>query len=212
MVFWVLAIVVIAGLGWFVWQKSRGPFVADKPAASELAATLVAAHGKAWSEPDDAFPVKKVDDIDAANRDFFGQDTPMTEVNGSGLVFKGARELVGSEKIPGPPPIPGEEMPASLGPRSAVFRFETDGSKGQAAGVRCTVCLQKYMLPRRDDGTDPLALKTSYTLKADGLEGGAPPILVYRQGGLVFYLISDKPGGYDLFKQAFGIPEPQESY
>ena len=212
LVFWVLALVVIGGLGWFVWQKSKEPVVGNKPAASELAASLVGAHRKAWSEPDSAFTVKQIADIDEANRNFFGQDTPMTEIEGSGLAFKGGRELVGDEKVPGPPPIPGAEMQPSLGPRSAVYRLESDGSQG-SAGVRCTVCVQKYMLINNEsDNQPPLKLRTSYRLKPDGLEGGAPPIIVYRQGGIVFYLIADQPGGYDLFKKAFSIPEPEGDY
>lgn len=211
LIFWLLALVVIGGLGWFVFQKFQGPTVPIKPTARALSGALVAAHRKAWSEPDENFTVKEVAAIDAANRVFFGQDTPMTEINGSGLAFKGARELLGNEKIPGPPPVPGGDIEVSLGPRSAVFRFVSDGTKG-AAGVRCTVCLQKYMLAMDDNNRPAMEVRTSYTLKGDGLEGGAPPILIYRQGGIVFYLIADQPGGYDLFKSAFSIPDAVGPY
>jgi hypothetical protein len=96
--------------------------------------------------------------------------------------------------------------------RSAHFRVESDGTKGPK-GVRASIFLQKYMLPRNEDMTDVLNVKTSYTLKKDpALGASAPDILVYRQGGIVFYLVSDQPGGFDLIKTAFGMPDSSGPY
>ncbi len=196
-VFWVIALVVIGALGLYIYKKKQPVVIDNKPAPRLLAAYLAEQHREAWAAGDaSTFQAKTQADIYEWNKTWFGQDTDFAELNGSGVVFKGAQEV----RIPGPPTA-----------RSAVFRLETDGTVG-TAGVRTTLFLQKYLLEPDDEGNHPLKIKTSYTLKNDPSLSGAPPIFVYRQGGLIFYLLTETPGGYDLVKKAFGMPEPVGDY
>lgn len=202
-VFWVLALAVIGGLGYFIWVKKQPPVSQNKPVGKEVAAYLAREHMQAWDPSMDAvFTVKNVEDIHAAGVRWFGQDITFEELAGSGVAFMGAGEAA----VPGPPD---ENLKRG---QSAHFRLETDGTKG-AKGVRVSLFLQKYTLPPNDDNTEVLAKRTSYTLKPDAALGAnAPPILVYRAGGLVYFLVTETPGGYDLVKQAFGMPDPIGPY
>ncbi len=202
-VFWLVALLVIGGLAYFIYQKKQPPKSDSKPPGGALAAYFAQEHGRAWDPSmDPAFDVKELSGVYAACVTWFGQDVPFDELKDSGLTFQGGREA----DVPGPPD------PNLQAGRSAHFRLETDGTKG-SKGVRVSLFLQKYMLPKSDDGKDVLDIRTSYTLKKDAALGvGAPDILVYRQGGLVYYLVTDQPGGYDLVKAAFRIPDPKGPY
>ncbi len=202
-VFWLIALAVIGGLVYFIYNKKKPPVSDNKPPADKLAAYFAQEHTRAWDPSmDAAFTVKELSEVYAAGIKWFGQDVPFDELKDSGLTFQGGREA----DVPGPPDV------NLMAGRSAHFRVESDGAKG-AKGIRASIFLQKYMLPRNEDKTDVLNVKTSYTLKKDpALGAGAPDILVYRQGGIVFYLVSDQPGGYDLIKAAFGMPDSSGPY
>lgn len=202
-VFWLIALVVIGAVAFFIWKTKQRPDPEVKPRADELASYMAREHRQAWDPTmDSLFTVKQVADVHEAGKVLFGQDITFSELEGSGLKFQGGREA----EVPGPPD------PNLVAGRSAHFRLESDGSKG-APGVRASLFLQKYMLPPTDSGEQVLQYRTAYTLKKDPALGeGAPDIIVYRQGGLVYYLVADQPGGYDLVKTAFQIPDPIGPY
>lgn len=203
-VFWLIALAVIGGLGYFVWMKKQPPVSENRPVAAELAAYLGKAHKEAWDPSMDvSFGVAKViADVYPACVKWFGQDVTFDELKDSGYEFKGG----GDASVPGAPD------PNLTPGQSAQFRLVTDGTKG-AAGARVSLFLQKYRLPPNDDGSDILGKKTAYSLKAGGELGkDAPPILVYRDGGIVYFAVTETPGGYDALKQAFGWPEPSGAY
>lgn len=198
-VFWVVALAVIGVLAYFIWAKKQGPPPEEnKPPAAELAAYLSQQHKTAWDPANEpVFTVKDVEGIHPACNVWFGQDVYFDEIKGTDLKFQGAGEV----QVPGPPNI---HLQAG---RSAQFRIENPD------GTRVSVFLQKYMLPPNDDGSDILAKKTSYTLKKDpALAPSAPDIHVYRQAGIVYYLVTETPGGYDRVKAAFGWPDPIGPY
>lgn len=203
-VFWLIALAVIAGLGYFIWMKKQPPVSQSKPVAAELAAYLGKAHAEAWDSSMEAVFVgaKTLEDVPAACIKWFGQDVAMDGLKGSGLTFQGAGEAS----------VPGAPDPNLTAGQSAHFRMVTDGTRGPA-GTKVSLFLQKYRLPPKDDGSDILGKKTAYTLKPGGELGkDAPPILVYRDGGLVYFAVTETPGGYDLVKQVFNWPEPIGAY
>lgn len=202
-VFWLIALAVIGGLAYIIYQKKQPPTSENKPVGDQLAAYMAGQYTQGWDPSmDGSFTVKELSEVEQAGNNWFGQHVTLAEIQDSGLSFRGAREV----EVPGPPD-------PNLQPgRSAHYRLETDGTKGPK-GVRVSLFLQKYVLPKNEDGTDVLAVRTSYTLKKDAaMAAGAPDILVYRQGGLVFYLVTDQPGGYDLVKAAYQIPDPIGPY
>jgi hypothetical protein len=52
----------------------------------------------------------------------------------------------------------------------------------------------------------------AYVLAGRGLGAGAPPIAIWRRGGLVYALVSNTPEGMAVLRQALGAPEPKKPY
>ena len=124
-------------------------------------------------------------------KDWVGQELQLPSFEGSGLAFKGAAE---------------SEVPGQRHRRSAHLRFETDGTKG-AAGERVSLFLHGY------SGFPEIPEGQSMRLRADKALGeGAPPIVVWRKGGILYFIASESLAARDLARQALSIPEPTRDY
>jgi hypothetical protein len=70
----------------------------------------------------------------------------------------------------------------------------------------CSLFIKQYrQLPPLDD-------MAVYSLAGRGLGDGAPPILIWRRGGLVYHLVSNTEAGLGLLRKGLGAPEPKKPY
>jgi hypothetical protein len=101
----------------------------------------------------------------------------------SGLRFIGAREAH----------IPGTG-------RSAHLLFAAED------GTYASLFLQQYLA---QPATTP---NVAYSLPASRLGRDAPPVIIWRTGGQVHFLVSQKPEGVAALRRSLGIPEPTQKY
>lgn len=99
----------------------------------------------------------------------------------------------------GPAAVPGPG-------KSVHLKLAVEGDKGGVAKSELSLLIQMYrQMPVLDD-------KGAYTLPGRGLGVDAPPITVWRRGGLVCYLVSNTKSGMAALRQALGASEPNKPY
>jgi hypothetical protein len=116
-----------------------------------------------------------------------GQSITLEEIfPGGGVKLVG----VGPATVPGPG-------------KSAHLRLSPEAPKGDP---KISLFIQRYMqFPALDD-------REALTLPGRGLGDGAPPIIVWRRGGLTCFLVSNSREGIEVLRQALGAGEPKKPY
>ena len=117
---------------------------------------------------------------------------------------KSVQELFEDRKGPafaGARPAPGSGVPG-LGPSAQVL-FKTDPAGGADKSV--SLFLKKYMeAPKLD-------LDASYTLDAKGAAPGAGAVVVWRHGGLIYYLVGS-PTAVEALRSGLGAAPASRPY
>jgi len=107
---------------------------------------------------------------------------------GGGVKMLGA----GAAAVPGPEPA-----------KSAHIQLAPEPDK---TNLGMSIFIQRYTgFPALDD-------REAYSLPGRNLGQGAPPITVWRRGGLICYLVSNSKDGIEVLRQALGAPEPKKAY
>ncbi|MCC6660643.1 MAG: hypothetical protein IT437_07125 [Phycisphaerales bacterium] len=192
-VFWVIALAVIGGLGYYVYTKKTESVGA--PTAPSLAAmgnSLAAAHNAAFTEAGTAaLTARTREEAAAASKDWLGNDITLNEVEGTGLVFRGARVA------DVPSPSPAVEHHAA----SCQFTFDTAGGEHVSMFVQVDRRAQAQLAD--------LEQRRAYTIPAPAsLGSGAPDIIVFKRGGPIYYFVAATQSALDPILRAYSVPAP----
>lgn len=188
--FWARAgafIVGSAGLVATVAYVASRPSIEERAATrGELAAFLSDEHKAAFREGTNVgqkFPVKDAAGVAGSMREWVGERVSFEGLfPGPGVEFMGA----GKSAVPGTG-------------KSAHVRV-------RVGGAGASVFVKEYRkLPELDDGA-------AYTLPGRGLGEGAPPITVWRRGGVVCYLVAGDAGAMRALSEGMKAPEPKKAY
>jgi hypothetical protein len=193
-----IAVVIIGAIGiggWmYVNNTASVPDPLAPPDAGALSQYLLAQHKEAASDPGGMTlkdPAKLSDQL--AN--WFGSRRTVEPQPGSDE----AALLVGPKSTvtflgcrPSNVPGPGKSV-------QILFKTGPQGGPDQSASV--------FM--KRYAGAPELQDKTSYTLAA---KGGGPAIIVWRDGGVVFDLVSGNQQALDTLAKAMSTPAPSRTY
>lgn len=174
----------VAGAGIYYMQQSSPTALIGEATTPSQVATFVKREHDALAGSEAAATSKlTVTDLAAvpdACRGWVGRELNVDQVLAAGLAFVGA----GESAVPGPG-------------RSAHLLFRTaDG------GQPVSLFVQVY----RPDGTElPVEENVVYTLATPG---GATPIVVWRQRGLVYHLLAESEQTSAAVRTAMGVAEP----
>lgn len=181
-----VATLLIGGIvvGVVLFQQSRPEGVVRAAGISQIAAFLADEHmTAARSGSAQSFTVTEPEELPPQMSIWVGQQRSFEETLFApehGLRFIGARRSM----VPGPTPD-----------NSAHLMFTTED------GAWASVFLGRYYEP------PVMQMGQSYSISAPQLGSGAPPIVAHRPGGLVFYLVSEKPEGVAALQRALNVPE-----
>jgi hypothetical protein len=167
-----------------VFQNSRPDNVPTAPGARALGTFFAEEHmAAARSSSHDDFVVRTPEELRGQTSAWIGRQMEFEETL---LASDSGLRFIGAREvnIPGPG-------------RSAHLLFATD------AGVWASVFLQQYL------AKPELEMNEAYSLDVRGL--GAP-VVVWRPGGQIHYLVSEQPEGVATLRRALGIPEPARRY
>lgn len=193
--FWIIGLVLIlvaAGVVAGIYLNARKPDGVPREAGKgELAAYLSDEHKAAFREGtrlEQKFDVNDSEQLADKVRDWTGNRISFAEMfTGGGVKFLSA----GASQVPG-------------AGNAAHLRLESDGSKG-ATGEKFSLFIKQYRkLPELEEGG-------AYSLPGR-LGGDAPPIQVWKKGGLVYFLVCNTRPGIECLRQALGAPEPKKAY
>jgi hypothetical protein len=166
--------------------RAAGPRqLGDFLAQEHLAAASASSH--------DHFDVKTPEALASSTSVWLGRRMDFDDTlfaQGSGLRFIGARQI----GVPAQPTGPGSPDGAA-----AHLLFATDG------GAWASAFIQGFRA--RPD----LDMNTAYSLDARNLGDGSP-IIVWRPGGQVYYLVSESAEGAAVLRRALNVPEPGRRY
>jgi hypothetical protein len=191
-VFWVLALAVIGGLGYYVYMKrTESPGAATAPTLAAMGDYFAGAHNAAFTEAGAAaLTAKTKEDAARGSKDWLGNDIMLSEIDGSGLVLRGA----GPAHIPSPSPDVDE-------PGSAEYAFDTAGGEHVSMFVQVDRRAQAQL--------SDLQQRTAYSIPAPAALGaGAPDIIVFKRGGPIYYFVAAKQSALDPILKAYSVPPP----
>ncbi len=181
---WVVVVVVVAAGAYFLKgqiQKSSQPEATRTN--GQLATYLAGEHRRVAEDAAYAsgvFTTTAFEDVMTASKDWLGKDIDYAPLASAGFEFKGG----------GRASVPGEGA-------SAHTRVDTGGQ-------RVSIFLQNYDIRDRE-----LEAGKAYTLAAeDTLGAGTPPIVVWRKGGVVYFIVAEQAEAMSATRSALGIPEP----
>lgn len=190
-IFWLVALAVIGGLGYYVYMKrTESPGAATAPTPAAMGDYFGSAHNAAFTEAGAAgLTAKTVEEAAAAGKDWLGNDITMSEIEGTGLVFRGA----GEAQVPPPGP--------DVSPRSGHYTFDT------ASGEHVSMFVQGDR--RAQAQLSDLERGKAYTIPAPAsLGAGAPDIIVFKRGGPIFYFVAATQSALDPILTAYLVPPP----
>ncbi len=186
--FWTIGAVLILITGGVVLGTylvaSRPEGVPREAARGELSAFVSDEHKAAFKEgAKPKFPVSDEAALGDSLRDWVGSRLTMEELfPGGGVKFMSA----GKSAVPGA----GESAHLRLG----------------AGEVKVSVFIKQYRkLPVLEDGA-------AYTLAGRNLGAEAPPITVWRRGGLVCFLVAENAAAMKALREGMRAPEPKKAY
>lgn len=134
---------------------------------------------------DKKLPVTEAEKVPDGLHTWIGQEVTVEEMFPGGGV-----KLVAA----GPAAVPGPG-------KSAHFKLGTDKGGAQMS----LFVMKNWESPKIGDAE-------AYTLAGRGLGAEAPPITIWRRGGLVYALVSNNASGMGVLRQALGAPEPKKAY
>lgn len=188
--FWAIAAALIllsAGVVAGVYLVASRPGTSERAAnKGELSAFLSDEHKAAFREGtklEQKFPVKDPVTLASSMREWVGKSISWEELFPGGQVkFLGA----GKSAVPG-------------AGSSVQLRISASNENG-------SVFIQQYRKkPELEDGG-------AWKLPGRNLGEGAPPILVWRRGGLVYYLVAENGAAMGLMREGMKAPQPNKQY
>jgi len=192
--FWTIGAILIlltaAGVLTTFLLASRAGTEPRSAAKGELSAYLSDEHKAAFREGtrlEQKFPVTDPAGIAALLQNRIGTAISFEELfTGGGLKLLSA----------GPSSVPGDGQSVHLRLASLPGKPATE--------VQFSLFIKQYrQLPKLDD-------MTALTLPGRGL--GDAPIVVWRKGGLIYYLVANSADGIAVLRQGLGTPEPKNPY
>ncbi len=179
----VIGLVGVGAAYFIASQPTAQPRTAAKGELSAYFSDEFKAVNKDKETLDKKLTVSEAEKVPEGLHNWIGQELTMEEMfPGGGVKLVAA----GAAAVPGPG-------------KSAHFKVGSD--KGQMS----LFIMKNWESPKIGDAD-------AYTLASRGLGAEAPPITIWRRGGLVYALVSNTPEGMGVLRQALGAPEPKKAY